>query len=213
MAHGILLILLIASALIIPALSQWPWMWVAPLGAYFLFVLAVPRLRQGVTWLEVGRTSGVTIATTIALMVCTVLVLLAFNRMTPPNSIETRVALPTEAFGNVFIFGVIFTAMNPILEELVFRGVFFDSIGSQWGPRVTVVATALLFGIGHLHGYPSGLVGASLATVFGIALGGLRFWTGGLLLPIVAHMAADATICCILVRVAAKTTEVGVIPT
>ena len=38
-----------------------------------------------------------------------------------------------------------------------------------------------------------------MAALFGFTLGTLRVWTGGLALPIVAHMGADATIYGILV--------------
>jgi membrane protease YdiL (CAAX protease family) len=54
--------------------------------------------------------------------------------------------------------------------------------------------STLLFGLGHLHGYPPGHVGALLAGIFGFCLGCLRVYTGGLGLPVIAHIAADATI-------------------
>jgi len=79
-------------------------------------------------------------------------------------------------------------------------GVKLDALQSQWGMWVTLSATALLFGLGHLRGYPSGVTGACLAALFGFAMGVLRLWTGGLALPIVAHMAADATLYGILVH-------------
>jgi membrane protease YdiL (CAAX protease family) len=41
-----------------------------------------------------------------------------------------------------------------------------------------------------------------LAGLFGFFMGALRLWTGGLALPIVAHMGADATIYGILVSTA-----------
>jgi membrane protease YdiL (CAAX protease family) len=36
--------------------------------------------------------------------------------------------------------------------------------------------------------------------MFGLSVGLLRSWTGGIALPIVAHLGADATIYCILAR-------------
>jgi membrane protease YdiL (CAAX protease family) len=86
------------------------------------------------------------------------------------------------------------------MEELVFRGILFDAIDSQWGPWISLIGTAVLFGLGHLHGYPPGMIGAVLAMLFGLALGALRVWTGRLLSPILAHIAADATIYSIVVR-------------
>jgi membrane protease YdiL (CAAX protease family) len=86
---------------------------------------------------------------------------------------------------------------------LVFRGILFDALQSQWGAWVTLIASSLLFGLGHLRGYPSGILGACLATLFGFAMGVLRLWTGGLALPIAAHLVADATIYGILVHAGA----------
>ncbi len=37
----------------------------------------------------------------------------------------------------------------PVLEELVFRGIFFKTIRRFWGPEGAVVISALLFGIYH----------------------------------------------------------------
>lgn len=64
---------------------------------------------------------------------------------------------------------------------------------------MALVTTSLLFGFGHLQGYPPGYVGAFLACVYGFAIGALRIYTKGLALPIVAHIFADATIYGILV--------------
>ena len=47
---------------------------------------------------------------------------------------------------------------------------------------------------------PPGRVGAGLAFLYGIALGALRMFTGGLALPILAHVAADAAIYMLIAR-------------
>jgi membrane protease YdiL (CAAX protease family) len=133
-------------------------------------------------------------------MAITAMALLAFHGTTKPDVGSYRAFLPLGAFGGVILAGVVFTIVNATLEELVFRGVLFDAVQSQWGVWGTLIGTALLFGLGHLHGYPPGPLGACLATLFGFGTGALRFWTGGLLLPIVAHMGADATIYGILVH-------------
>ena len=97
------------------------------------------------------------------------------------------------------VAGFVFAALNAILEELVFRGVLLDALEAQWGGMVAVVTTAILFGLGHLSGYPPGRDGAILAGLYGVVLGWLRVRTGGLFLPIFAHIGADATIYGILV--------------
>jgi membrane protease YdiL (CAAX protease family) len=160
----------------------------------------VPRLRGSMGWFRLGKVSGVSIAATVGIMALTSAALAVFNAIAKPDPGDYRTVLPFERFGGVIAAGVIFTIVNATLEELVFRGVLFDAIRSQWNIWVTLIAASVLFGLGHLHGYPPGLWGACLAVVFGFAVGVLRVWTGGLALPIVAHMGADATIYWILVR-------------
>ncbi len=197
--HGIVFVLLMVGTFAVPVLRRWPWVWVAPLMSYFLLVLFVPRLRCSLSWLRVGTLSARAVSVTLGFMALAALVLVAFHLTVHPDIREFRAAFPFEAFGNVVIAGVLFVIINATAEELVFRGVLFDALQSQWSGWFTLIATALLFGFGHLRGYPSGLLGACLAALFGFIVGALRLWTGGLALPIVAHMGADATIYGILV--------------
>jgi membrane protease YdiL (CAAX protease family) len=95
--------------------------------------------------------------------------------------------------------GIAFSLLNAVFEEIVFRGILFDAI-APWGRSNTIFLTSALFGLGHLHGYPPGLVGAILAGVFGAALSGLRLLTGGLGMSIATHVTADATIFILMVR-------------
>jgi membrane protease YdiL (CAAX protease family) len=152
------------------------------------------------SWLRLGRLSAGTVATTLVVMALTSLVLLALQAAIQPNLRSYRDALPFEALGNVAVAGVVFSIVNATLEEVVFRGILFDAVRSQWGVWITLISTAVLFGVGHWRGYPPGALGACLAGVFGFVMGVLRLWSCGLILPILAHVAADATIYCILVR-------------
>lgn len=95
----------------------------------------------------------------------------------------------------VGIAGVIgFALVNPVWEELVFRGVLLHELGELAGVRAAVVAQALLFGAAHWAGFPSGLAGTVMAAGWGLALGVIRVRTRGLLLPYAVHACADATI-------------------
>jgi membrane protease YdiL (CAAX protease family) len=199
LAHGGLFVLLMVFALIIPVVRQWPWLWIIPIAAYFLLLAVFPQLRRSFSWLHIGRLTRRTIIATVALMLCTTFVLLIFQSVMQPETAVFRERLQLAKLGNVFLAGIIFVTLNAVMEELVFRGIFFDAIDSQWGPSIAVIGTAVLFGLGHLHGYPPGSIGAVLAMLFGLALGGLRLWTAGLLSPILAHLAADGTIYYIVV--------------
>jgi membrane protease YdiL (CAAX protease family) len=144
--------------------------------------------------------SAAAVAATLVVMILSSLALLVFHAAVQPDVRSYRAALQLDTLGGVVLAGVVFTVVNASLEELVFRGVLFDALRSQWGVWFTLIATAVLFGLGHLRGYPPGPLGACLAALFGFVMGALRVWTGGLALPMVAHMCADATIYGILVH-------------
>ncbi len=198
--QGVAFVMFMACALSVPALRRWPWLWLAPLVPYLLLVVCVPPVRRSLSWLRLGHLSTAAVVATLGIIVLTTSALLLFHATAQPDVRSYRAFLPLNALGGVIVAGIVFCTVNAVLEELVFRGVLFDAVRSQWGTWGTLIGTAMLFGLGHLHGYPPGPIGACLATVFGFGAGALRFWTGGLLLPIVAHMGADATIYYILVH-------------
>jgi membrane protease YdiL (CAAX protease family) len=102
--------------------------------------------------------------------------------------------IPAAAFGHLVLAGVCFSIVNGILEELVFRGVLWEALAKEWNVAMALGVTAALFGLGHLHGYPPGPLGAILAGLYGVALGLLRWLAGGLGLAVACHVIADATI-------------------
>jgi hypothetical protein len=108
--------------------------------------------------------------------------------------------IPVSSLVGLFLVGALFSVLNALLEEIVFRGILFDSVESQWGAGIAVVITAFLFGFVHMHGYPPGPLGAVLAGGYGLCLGSLRAFTRGIGLPVIAHITADATIFGIVVR-------------
>ena len=92
------------------------------------------------------------------------------------------------------IGSLLFSVINPALEELIWRGVLQTQLRAQWGLTVTLLLQALSFGLQHLHGFPRGVIGVVLATLWAIPLGLLRHHTSGLAAPYLAHVVADATI-------------------
>jgi membrane protease YdiL (CAAX protease family) len=180
-------------ALLLPPLS-WPWYLLLPLLAYATIAVSLPALRRTAPPLRAGRLSGAPLAFAIVLSVATSAVLVGYHRWACPDVTELAGQLPVAAFGNLVVAGVCFSVVNATLEELMFRGLLWGALADEWSSVVALVVTAVLFGVGHLRGYPPGPVGAVLAGVYGLALGLLRWWAGGLGLALACHICADATI-------------------
>lgn len=113
---------------------------------------------------------------------------------------EYQEALPISAFGGVLVFGFIFPIVNAISEELVFRVILFDAIDAQAGKWIAAILTSILFGYIHMKGYPPGATGAILAGIYGFSLACLRIFSKGIGLVIIAHVIADITIFCLIIK-------------
>lgn len=187
---GIFLAILGGVWLYLPSLG-WPWYWLLPLAGYGVLVLAVPALRRTAPRLAVGRLTGAPLVGAIVLGIMTSGVLLAFDALVHPEvpALATGVSLR-----QLILAGVGFSLANAVLEELIFRGLLYEALAAEWGVTVAVGVSALLFGLAHIYGYPPGQIGAVLATGYAVALGFLRWWTGGLGLVVACHVAADGTI-------------------
>jgi membrane protease YdiL (CAAX protease family) len=95
---------------------------------------------------------------------------------------------------------------NAICEEIMSRGLwrleFARSVGVD-APMSLIqsnILQAAIFGIWHYHGIPSGLPGVALTFVYGLVMGLLMDYGGGLLLPILAHSIADYFIFVVIAR-------------
>ncbi len=198
--HGALFFALAWMAGFIPACGTWPLPLFLPLIGYVLIVIAISSLRATAPAIRFGTYSGTAAVITSAITVISVGALVAFDVVARPNVEEYPGFLPVSALGGIVAAGILFSLLNPILEEVIFRGILFDAVRSQVGPLATVIITAALFGIAHMRGYPPGTAGAMLAFLYGIAMGGLRVLTGGLAMPMIAHVAADATIYVLIAR-------------
>lgn len=192
--HGLAFALLLVVSASIPAFQIWPVPWVVSLAAYFALVALVPPLKSSAPQMRFGRISGPALGATALIAVLSWAVLTGFHHFARPDMAAYGPMLPVRAMGGIVSAGIIFSTLNAVLEELAFRFVLFEAVASERGTRAALIATSLLFGVGHLRGYPPGIVGAMLAGVYGFALGWLRVFTGGIGLPIAAHIVADVTI-------------------
>lgn len=196
--HGILMFgALIVVTAGFPSLL-WPWPLLLPLLIYGGIVSAIGPLRRTAPKIAIGRVSGWPLLYAAALAVATTGVLIGFQEMMRPDLRELAAKLPVAWFGNLLLAGVCFSVVNAAIEELIFRCILWEAVAIEWNQGTALGVTTVLFGVGHLYGYPPGSIGATLAGLYGLTLGVLRWWTGGLGLATLCHVGADATIFCIL---------------
>ncbi len=201
-AHGLLMLLSFLPLALVPErMRVWPFPLLIPLVVYGCVVWALRPLRETADWLRIGRTNGRLIAFTVAVSVLSCLVLIFWQILASPSLDYLDKHLPLDLLGSVLVTAAAFSLLNSVLEEIIFRGVLYQAIAACWSWPVAVLGSSVLFGVGHRGGYPPGVAGAVLAGVYGVALGAIRHYSCGLLLPVLAHVAADATIAGIRIHV------------
>jgi membrane protease YdiL (CAAX protease family) len=170
-------------------------LWGSGLGRRELFLVqgdvrapaqATPGLgiRAGTPWTQVGAI--------FLLILSLVLALFLFLSLRP-----TLGALPTLLVTLPAI--LLAAAINSANEEFQFRSVFFARLIPLLGARETLWLTAVLFGLGHFYGQPSGPVGMMLAGFAGWFWGKSMLETRGFFWAWFIHLVQDVIILSFLV--------------
>ena len=186
--HGGLLLALLTLPLFVPQLNRWPLYLLVPLLTYFLLICLVGQLRRTVAWLGLGRFDAKVVVATAAIVSISSLALVAYELIFHPDLSNLTKQLPVQGPLPLLWACVLFATVNSLLEESIFRGVLLDALDSQLGPWWACLIQAVMFGIGHRHGYPPGVVGMLMASVYGLLLGLLRLQSQGLVAPFLAHI-------------------------
>jgi membrane protease YdiL (CAAX protease family) len=92
------------------------------------------------------------------------------------------------------LFALVFAIANGLMEELWFRSLIFGAIVRAFPPRFAVVFQAVLFGIIHYDGVPSGGIGVALGFIFGAVLGFITLKAKSILPAVAVHITADFVI-------------------
>ena len=108
-----------------------------------------------------------------------------------PDPLEQQLALQNmleaHSLGSGALVVTCLVALVPLIEELLFRGLFLFGLERRYGPGFALLASACLFGIVHM-----GAVPAVYATVAGLCLGGLALTTRSVWPGIALHAAINA---------------------
>lgn len=82
------------------------------------------------------------------------------------------------------LFTIVLVA--PFAEEFIYRGLFMGVLLARgWAPLPAASAAAVIFALQHVQ---YGWIGILMVLVYGVILGLLRVASGGLFLPVMAHL-------------------------
>lgn len=89
---------------------------------------------------------------------------------------------------------LLFACTNALAEELIFRCALVAGLKDLLPSRTIMVISAVLFGLPHYFGHPSGIVGVAMAGVLGYVLCKATLETKGLLVGWAIHFIQDVII-------------------
>jgi len=92
------------------------------------------------------------------------------------------------------LFGILSSAANALAEEFWYRGYFLGLLARVLKPWQGIALTALLFGIIHIHGIPSGALGVALAAIYGAVLAIWTWKRGSIWQAVCLHFLTDMVI-------------------
>src|SRR5687767_5897627 len=99
--HGAIFLTLVAAAAFMPSLRVWPLLWMVPLLAYAVLVLAVRPLRASFRPWCFGDVSPRAIWATVAISLVSCAVLIAFHLLIRPDVSAYGDFIPLSVFGSV----------------------------------------------------------------------------------------------------------------
>ena len=172
---------------------------------YTAVVLFVPPIRRETTWLKWGAVTPRLVAGSLVVVALSSAALVGWYRLMQPDIASFTRFIPQWPLYLVLLGGLGFALLNATVEEVIFRGIVWDGVAALIPvPWVLLTVQAAFFGTAHFWGVPSGVIGAVLATIYGIMLGVIRMRAGGLLMVTITHVFADIVIFVILLDIAGR---------
>ena len=89
---------------------------------------------------------------------------------------------------------ILFSITNAFCEEIIYRLGIVSPLKGLLSPMSIFVVSAVLFGLPHLAGMPSGIIGAIMASLLGLVLAKSVYETDGLFWAVLIHFLQDIII-------------------
>jgi membrane protease YdiL (CAAX protease family) len=201
--YAFVLLLCVMGVSLIPAFHLWNPL-VVPAISFAMVAWVYPRWLSSASWLLRGRPSTATWLLAVVMIALSAAALVGWAYLTQPD-LSRYADMVGSGISAVVAAAIVFALFTAIAEEVIFRGVLWQALAEVgFAPGPVLIIQALAFGVLHVDGVPSGLSGVGLATVYAVALGGIRWLSQGLLMPVVVHAFADLTIFLIVMRLAER---------
>lgn len=192
-----------------------PWVWRVPTLPFFLplllagaCVLPFAHGRSFFRFFRRGHPDQVAWLLVVLASLVSALALILWALWTDYLGVASKMLAPLKSAPIWFTVIVVvpgFAVLNAFAEEMVYRGVFQESLRRRFPARPWLVLgmQASAFAAAHYAGgFPNGKLGYLMTFSYACVLGYLRDRTEGMLAPYVTHVAADAVIGVTLVLLA-----------
>ncbi len=181
------------------------WLWLFKLVMIVVTFSVLVWITQGIqeiaNWIQPGRLDSGTwklLGLTIGI---SMVALIGWKILFRPDLSVPLKMMPRIPWWLYPVAGLGFALVNAAIEEFIFRGVLFGVLERTLGRGyVSLGLQAISFGVLHFRaGFPNGVAGLVMVTVYGVMLGLIRRQSRGMLGPWMAHVLADITIFSLLV--------------
>ncbi|MCB0458208.1 MAG: CPBP family intramembrane metalloprotease [Lewinellaceae bacterium] len=155
--------------------------------AYFSFgQISIPGdelkifgIKQGDSWLKTGLS--------LCLVITGVTAIFMYFQL-------KKVDVDWSILQNGIFWILLFSLTNSFGEEMIYRLGLVSPLQGLLTPTTVFLISALIFGLAHINGMPSGIIGISLAGILGFVLAKSVFETQGFFWAWIIHFLQDVVI-------------------
>lgn len=166
---------------------------------YVAIILKIHAFRTKVTWLNLGRLDKLTVALMFSMSLLTALSLLIWAVFIKKDLSEFQAFIPDIPLSLLMLYGLMFPLFNALFEEFMARAVLYDGFYRLFkNIGFVILWQAVVFSLWHVQGFPGGVVGVVMVFIWSVLLGAIRYRSGGMLAPYIAHVLADLSIALIV---------------
>lgn len=180
--------------------APWPLQYLIPLLGFVGISFFIKKQQFNLSSFALGVIRREHIVPMVAVILVTSGSLAAWYFGLRPDLSDLKLMLPTREPVLLVLISLVFAVANAVWEEMILKGILWSHLlVVVRNPILVNILNAALFGLMHYQGFPRGLTGVILASVYGLIIGYFRRSTNGLGAPIILHFFADLFIFFLLV--------------